>query len=235
MPVSKRTRFEVLRRDGFRCYYCGTRGTETGQGLQIDHVVPVALGGSDKPTNLVSACRDCNSGKSATPADAETVADVDMVAANYNKARALALRALEANLQAEAEYVDTVWDAWNSVAPSYAADRATDLDSFAADWYRRGIPLVVVIKALRISWGGPAATAQKVRYAGGVIKHLLADAEDQTRALMAGDSVIWNAGYDAGWHDGHIHAETEWVAKRNEDFPAPETIGVEIKGVDDAS
>ena len=55
MAVSKRTRFEVLRRDDYTCRYC--RSTENP--LTIDHVVPEALGGGNDPSNLVAACRDC--------------------------------------------------------------------------------------------------------------------------------------------------------------------------------
>ena len=73
MAVSKRTRFEVLRRDDFTCRYCRSKDHE----LTVDHVVPVALGGTDKPDNLVAACRDCNAGKSSTPPDTALVSDVE--------------------------------------------------------------------------------------------------------------------------------------------------------------
>jgi hypothetical protein len=63
--LSRRTRFEVLKRDGFRCVYCGA--TPQDQPLQVDHVVAVANGGTDDPANLVTACQPCNGGKSAVP------------------------------------------------------------------------------------------------------------------------------------------------------------------------
>lgn len=210
MAVTKRTRFEVLRRDGFRCYYCGARGTETGAGLTIDHVTPTALGGTDDPSNLVSSCGECNSGKASASLDSETVSEIDRAAIAYSKARALAMAALEADMEAEEAYVTEVWDAVGSTFPQYAHDRLRDVDSFAADWHRRGVPIAVVRKALRIAWEGPAAVGQKVRYAGGVVKHLLADAEDRTRALAAGDSVIWKAGADEGYVEGHDYAM--WTA-----------------------
>lgn len=209
MAVTKRTRFEVLRRDGFRCYYCGVRGNETtGDGLTIDHVVPKSLGGTDEPTNLVAACGDCNSGKSSVPADAEMVASVDRAASDYNAARMLAMQALEADLNDQVNYVSAVLELWDEVMPSYAHPTG-DIYSLAEDWHRRGVPLLLVRKALRIAWAGPAGRAQKARYAGGVVNNLLAEAEDRTRALMAGDDVVFNAGYEAGWKDGHIHAETQ--------------------------
>jgi hypothetical protein len=60
---SLRLRFLVLQRDGFRCRYCG-RGPEDGTVLHVDHVVPKAQGGRDDMDNLVTACRECNLGKS---------------------------------------------------------------------------------------------------------------------------------------------------------------------------
>lgn len=65
MALSVRTRFEVFKRDGFTCRYCG-RTTPTVI-LQVDHVVPVSAGGSDDEMNLVTSCWECNSGKSAVP------------------------------------------------------------------------------------------------------------------------------------------------------------------------
>jgi hypothetical protein len=61
IAVSRRLRFFVLHRDGFRCRYCG-HGADTVE-LQVDHVIPVARGGTNDPENLVASCFDCNSGK----------------------------------------------------------------------------------------------------------------------------------------------------------------------------
>ncbi len=75
MAVSKRLRYEILRRDNHACRYCGA--TAPGVRLNVDHVIPQALGGSDKPTNLVTSCADCNAGKTSSMPDAMPVADVD--------------------------------------------------------------------------------------------------------------------------------------------------------------
>lgn len=59
--VTRRVRFQIFQRDGFRCVYCGATA-RTSQ-LHIDHVVPVSKGGTDQPSNLATACADCNLGK----------------------------------------------------------------------------------------------------------------------------------------------------------------------------
>lgn len=57
---------EVIARDGHRCRYCGATDD-----LTIDHLIPRCRGGNDKPSNLVVACRSCNSSKGArTPNEA---------------------------------------------------------------------------------------------------------------------------------------------------------------------
>lgn len=60
--ISKSLRFEILTRDGYRCRYCGS-SSETAA-LHIDHILPRAAGGRDDHENLVTACADCNQGKS---------------------------------------------------------------------------------------------------------------------------------------------------------------------------
>ncbi|MFD8545578.1 HNH endonuclease [Streptomyces sp. NPDC059649] len=75
MAVSKRLRYEILRRDNHACRYCGAAAPSAK--LNVDHVIPQTLGGNDAPTNLVTACADCNGGKTSSMPDAQTVADVD--------------------------------------------------------------------------------------------------------------------------------------------------------------
>jgi DNA-directed RNA polymerase subunit RPC12/RpoP len=62
MSIGKRLRFEVFKRDGFACRYCGAN--PMSEVLQVDHVVPVSKGGTNDPVNLVTSCFSCNSGKS---------------------------------------------------------------------------------------------------------------------------------------------------------------------------
>jgi 5-methylcytosine-specific restriction endonuclease McrA len=64
------TRKNVLRRDGHRCQYCGTRDAP----LTTDHVIPRSQGGRDSWRNLVCACVSCNNRKgNRTPRQAGLV------------------------------------------------------------------------------------------------------------------------------------------------------------------
>lgn len=59
--ISKTMRFEVFKRDGFTCQYCGRHAPDVL--LEIDHIKPVADGGDNSILNLITSCRDCNRGK----------------------------------------------------------------------------------------------------------------------------------------------------------------------------
>lgn len=56
-------RFSIMARDGFRCRYCGRSAQDDGVKLNVDHIVPKDKGGNNEPSNLITACQDCNVGK----------------------------------------------------------------------------------------------------------------------------------------------------------------------------
>jgi 5-methylcytosine-specific restriction endonuclease McrA len=62
--MTPKLRYEILRRDGFRCKICG-RGEEDGVKLHVDHIIPVSKGGKTEEENLRTLCEDCNLGKGA--------------------------------------------------------------------------------------------------------------------------------------------------------------------------
>lgn len=81
MSVGARVRYEVLARDDFACQYCGAIAPQVQ--LHVDHIVARALGGSDKPENLVTACSACNLGKSAAEAPVSIRASTEVRQAEW--------------------------------------------------------------------------------------------------------------------------------------------------------
>lgn len=53
------SRKNIMRRDGYKCQYCGA----SGGNLTIDHIIPKSQGGEDTWENLVTACVSCNNKK----------------------------------------------------------------------------------------------------------------------------------------------------------------------------
>lgn len=62
--ISKSRRYDLMKRDGFRCQLCGTT-QESGGVLHLDHRIALANGGSNMDENLWTLCETCNLGKSA--------------------------------------------------------------------------------------------------------------------------------------------------------------------------
>lgn len=60
-PLGKKLRFEVFKRDGFTCQYCGRMAPTVV--LEVDHINPVKEKGTDNIMNLITSCFDCNRGK----------------------------------------------------------------------------------------------------------------------------------------------------------------------------
>lgn len=60
-----RLRFEVLKRDNFKCCACGASpAKDPSVNLHIDHVIPWSKGGETVLDNLQTLCSTCNMGKS---------------------------------------------------------------------------------------------------------------------------------------------------------------------------
>jgi HNH endonuclease len=63
--VHRIVRWEVFARDNFTCRYCGrSPATYRGISLEVDHQHPRSKGGTDHIDNLLTACFECNNGRS---------------------------------------------------------------------------------------------------------------------------------------------------------------------------
>jgi len=66
-PLSIKFKRTILERDDYACQYCGAKGPNVI--LHVDHVIPIAGGGSNDSTNLATACRGCNLSKGSRMPD----------------------------------------------------------------------------------------------------------------------------------------------------------------------
>lgn len=60
--MSDSIRYDVMKRDGFKCVLCGASAAD-GVKLHVDHIRPVSKGGKTEMGNLRTLCERCNLGK----------------------------------------------------------------------------------------------------------------------------------------------------------------------------
>lgn len=61
--ITDELRMLVLKEGNFRCAICGATA-EDGVRLEVDHIIPIAKGGTSDKSNLQVLCHRCNKGKS---------------------------------------------------------------------------------------------------------------------------------------------------------------------------
>ena len=123
--LSKKTRFEVFKRDGFACQYCGAHPPAAV--LEVDHIVPVAEGGQNDMDNLITACFPCNRGKGAIGLEVVPQSLADKAAEVAEREEQL--RGYNAVLQARRERIeDDVW----AVVEAWTGEDKTSHETFAA-------------------------------------------------------------------------------------------------------
>lgn len=194
MPITKRTRYEILKRDNHTCRYCGDSAPDVK--ITVDHVTPLALGGSDSPDNLVAACRDCNAGKSSTSPTAETVADVKQIDMQWAAAikRAAAVRARErkkANRYV-VQWLDN-WNAWkNGIGEPFPL--ADNWESSIARFYELGVPIEELTHCADIACGNKkVGQYDTYRYFAGCAWRVVTEMQEAAKALLVAEEVDGDA------------------------------------------
>ncbi|ASN72008.1 putative HNH endonuclease [uncultured Caudovirales phage] len=183
MAVSKRLRYEILRRDNHACRYCG--GTAPDVKLTVDHVVPTTLGGSDQPSNLVAACADCNSGKSATPPDAAIVADVDAKALLWARAQDIVADRLRVTVHEKHLMEEHFYDEWETLRTDRR--RSSELPDDFGDsielFMRRGMPYEAITELARVALRN-RAVGDKWKYFCGCVWTQMRQMDEDTVAVI---------------------------------------------------
>lgn len=219
MAITKRTRFEVLRRDSHTCQYCGAKAPDVV--LHIDHVMPAALGGSDAPDNLATACKDCNAGKSSIMPDSPLVKGLSEKAASYALGMVDKMTKMRASVETFDEYLEVFnefWGAWRQGENKVPLPPDYELSLYR--WHSMGVPSRIVEMAIP-----KAMKAKSLR------------GECAEFAYMAG--IVWNIikadeiDYSVTSETAAVYTENEMGDERVEAYEMGQTSGRTI-GINEA-
>ncbi|MFI1485696.1 HNH endonuclease [Streptomyces sp. NPDC020747] len=187
MAVSKRLRYEILRRDSHTCRYCGTSAPDVP--LRVDHVTPVALGGTDEPSNLATSCEPCNSGKSSSTVDAATVADVSDDALRWAAAMQQAAdekRQEVAPKLAYREHFKKSWQGWTREV-GWKTQKVELPDSWKGSldtFYEAGLPQEVWPDIVEKAMTNPTVRVDNTfRYACGIAWRMVRELQERAKTI----------------------------------------------------
>lgn len=180
MAISKHLRFEVFKRDGFTCQYCGRRPPDVV--LELDHIQPVAKGGGDEVVNLLTSCFDCNRGKRdgvLTSVAPKPDADLEFLAIQQEVAELRRFMAAKEQRDAVLEDVlDVLAGTWDARIGTYSPPS----DPQFRRWLQTNTPEQIV-EAIDItapkyhSFWIDHSKAGAVKYVSGVLKRLRGGAD----------------------------------------------------------
>ena len=161
--TGKRTRFEIFKRDGFRCVYCGV--TPVQSVLRVDHVVPIAEGGGDDPANLVTSCFDCNAGKSAVPLEERKFSPAIVTEAQREHAEQIReyLAIQKEVAAAKQEMVNHVADHWERTIGPLSQEMFDRLPGLLREWPVERVQEAIDIVGGRFRSYGPYNYRDAVR------------------------------------------------------------------------
>jgi hypothetical protein len=149
MAISKKIRFEVFKRDGFQCCYCGKTPPEVI--LEIDHIDPKSKGGKDSINNLLTACFACNRGKRDVPLDklppqlSENLEILKLKEEQLKEYRKFAKK-VETRIKADMNEVDEVYQA---AIPGFRL--SDEFKNVSLKRFIKALPLHEIIEAMEIS------------------------------------------------------------------------------------
>ena len=202
MAVSKRTRYEVLRRDGHRCRYCGSHADDSP--LTVDHVTPKSLGGSDSPSNLVAACKDCNAGKASANPDSEHVAKVADDAVRW--AMAMKKASDDAAEVREKKYavVEPFLDAWYALGLA-GSPMPPGWESSVVRWLDIGLTMDDLIELVAVTSSKKIKEQGRFSYFAGCCWNVVRERQETAEKIVKGEGYD---AYDHGYHAGEVAAYT---------------------------
>lgn len=218
MAISKRTRFEVLRRDNHTCQYCGGKAPDVI--LHVDHIIPVALGGDDSPGNLVTACKDCNAGKTSISPDSPIVAAIALRSAEYaltNLNRAARIESEMLEMERYEEDFLVSWNRWSTGTGTSAAKLPlpSDWRNSLKTWWKVKVPFSLIDSAIETAMGAPEVEPDATfRYFAGVIWRTLDE---------------FDMRYPHQTNEGRVYTEEQVIDERIQAYEQGYRAGIEIE------
>lgn len=206
MAVSKRLRFEILRRDNHTCQYCGEKAPDVV--LHVDHVKPKALGGTDGPDNLVTACKDCNSGKASTILASDHAQEIAKRNVDWEvNAQRLAAQ-IRGTLERDSMYLLDFEREWQECAESQNSNAVwpAGYQASVMKWAGMGYPMEALEHAIGTAYGARKVNDEdRFTYLAGVIwkqiKEAMVQLEevDEVELYTESDNILaWQKGYGSG-------------------------------------
>lgn len=208
MAISKRLRFEILRRDNHTCQYCGESAPNVT--LHVDHVKPKALGGTDGPENLVTACKDCNAGKSSTILGSEHAQEIAKRNVDWEvKAQRLADQ-IRGTLERDNLYLLDFEREWQEYADTEGVNAVwpAGYQASVLKWAGMGYPLEALEHAIGTAYGARRVNDEdRFTYLAGVvwkqIKEAMVQLEDVDEVQLYTEDENIQA-----WQQGYASAES---------------------------
>jgi 5-methylcytosine-specific restriction endonuclease McrA len=146
--IAKKIRFNIFKRDGFQCQYCGSVPPTVI--LEIDHINPVSNGGTNDIDNLITACFDCNRGKSSvllTSIPATIVEKAELIAEKLEQVKAYE-RLIRARKRYEEKQVQEVQDVFDIYIEGHSFSQSFKQSIRV---FLRTLPLDTVTNAMHIA------------------------------------------------------------------------------------
>lgn len=191
MALSRRVRFEILRRDRHTCRYCGAQAPDVA--LTVDHVVPTTLGGSDDPSNLVTACQPCNSGKASIAPDSPIVADVERDALRWKRAieMAVEMRTSEREvIDGLVDQFDACWLDWQVNATTEKLPRNLGWRDSVERFLAAGLTLAELDRLVKVTMHNTSLENDKRwRYFCGCAWRAVTDLQETARQILDQEGV----------------------------------------------
>ena len=175
--LGKKLRYEILARDSFTCRYCGAQ-PDASVLLVVDHIQPVAEGGTNDPTNLITACQPCNAGKGARSPEAAVPTEKDRLRLlqEFHEQRASADAIRQTILARDAERQSLV-DLWCSVrgAGEIETRQVASLVRWAREFGVEELARFIEIAVVKMPH---ASDYTMCRYIGGIARKVREEVEE---------------------------------------------------------